>query len=92
MSALACVNLILVVMLVPVLIVAGVVMRKRYLLSLALARYFLIPDINECSSNPCQNGAQCVDAVNMYTCNCVPGYEGTHCETGKIEHWTYMGN
>ena len=49
----------------------------------------MIPDINECSSNPCQNGGECMDAVNMYTCNCADGYEGTHCETGKIEPKTY---
>ena len=42
--------------------------------------YFL--DINECSSTPCQNGGTCTDAVNSYTCACVPGYTGTNCETG----------
>ena len=39
-------------------------------------------DINECSSSPCLNGATCTDAVNSYTCACVAGYTGTHCETG----------
>ena len=43
----------------------------------------LLIDINECSSNPCMNGATCTDAVNSYTCACVPGYTGTHCETGE---------
>ena len=40
-------------------------------------------DIDECSSNPCLNGATCTDAVNSYTCGCVAGYTGTHCETGS---------
>ncbi|XP_052713224.1 von Willebrand factor A domain-containing protein 2-like [Crassostrea angulata] len=37
-------------------------------------------EINECDSNPCQNGATCVDELNRYSCNCIPGYMGTHCE------------
>lgn len=27
-------------------------------------------DINECDSNPCQNGATCKDAANSYRCEC----------------------
>ena len=38
--------------------------------------------MNECSSNPCQNGGTCNDGVNGYTCACVPGYVGTECGTG----------
>ena len=43
---------------------------------------FSQPDINECESSPCSNEATCVDDVNGYTCNCIAGYTGTHCETG----------
>ena len=43
---------------------------------------FLI-DVDECASSPCQNGGTCVDVVNAYTCNCVPGYTGEDCETGN---------
>ncbi len=32
--------------------------------------------INECATNPCQNGARCEDKVGYYTCKCRPGYEG----------------
>jgi len=39
-------------------------------------------DINECSSNPCQNGATCIEGINAFTCTCSPGYAGTTCETG----------
>ncbi|XP_072021296.1 echinoidin-like [Amphiura filiformis] len=38
--------------------------------------------INECSSTPCVNGATCTDQVGgVYTCSCVAGYTGIHCET-----------
>ncbi len=43
----------------------------------------ILVDINECSSSPCVNGATCTDAVNSYTCACVAGYTGPHCETGE---------
>ena len=45
------------------------------------------PDTDECASDPCMNGATCVDQVNQYACTCDAGYEGTHCETG-----TYPSN
>ncbi|XP_067016646.1 uncharacterized protein [Acropora muricata] len=38
-------------------------------------------DINECSPNPCQNGATCVNGVASYRCNCAPGYTGGTCQT-----------
>ncbi|WAR19177.1 FBP1-like protein [Mya arenaria] len=41
-------------------------------------------DIDECSSNPCQNGATCVDAVNRYNCECAVGYTGDTCETSRL--------
>ena len=44
-----------------------------------------LPDINECSSSPCQNGGTCTDAVNSYTCACVAGYNGDDCETSKLK-------
>jgi len=45
---------------------------------------FYIQDINECSSDPCQNGATCKDDVNGYACGCADGYTGTLCETGNV--------
>jgi collagen type VI alpha len=36
--------------------------------------------MNECQSNPCQNGGTCVDGLNAYTCKCPAGYTGQHCE------------
>lgn len=44
-------------------------------------------DVNECStSNPCKNGATCVNNVGGYQCLCVPGYTGIHCDTGILNH------
>jgi len=36
--------------------------------------------INECFSNPCQNGATCEDGDLSFTCICPPGFNGTLCE------------
>ena len=43
---------------------------------------YIIPDIKECASNACMNGATCNEDINKYTCTCVPGYNGVNCEEG----------
>lgn len=40
-------------------------------------------DYDECSPDPCQNGATCVDGINDYTCTCLPGYSSKTCGVGK---------
>ena len=47
---------------------------------------FLTVDTDDCVGVTCQNGGACVDGVNSYTCSCVDGYEGTHCEIGKCSY------
>ena len=42
-----------------------------------------LKDIDECASNPCQNGGTCNDGINAYTCDCVPGHAGDNCEIGN---------
>ena len=51
---------------------------------LSLFSKTILADIDECTSNPCQNGGSCNDQINSYTCNCVDGYDGENCETGNI--------
>lgn len=37
-------------------------------------------DINECRSNPCQNGGTCSEPFpNLYVCQCPPNFEGPQC-------------
>ncbi|XP_070206984.1 scavenger receptor cysteine-rich domain-containing protein DMBT1-like isoform X2 [Littorina saxatilis] len=36
-------------------------------------------DINECASNPCQNGGTCHDRVGQFSCTCPPGFIGQLC-------------
>lgn len=37
-------------------------------------------NLDECLSNPCQNGGICHDKDNGYICTCLAGYLGEHCE------------
>lgn len=41
-----------------------------------------ISDIDDCVSVDCRHGGRCIDEVNAYSCECVPGYGGSHCEQG----------
>ena len=40
-------------------------------------------DVDECTSSPCYNGGTCIDQVNSFRCDCVPGYGGPVCEARK---------
>ncbi|XP_078607291.1 uncharacterized protein LOC144879573 isoform X1 [Branchiostoma floridae x Branchiostoma japonicum] len=46
-------------------------------------------DVNECASNPCQNGGDCVqaDGTGRYDCSCPARFEGVNCETIKYTHF-----
>ena len=37
-------------------------------------------NIDECGSDPCQNGGTCQDGENGYRCRCPAGYEGIYCQ------------
>lgn len=36
-------------------------------------------EVDECSPNPCQNGATCTDYLGGFSCKCVAGYHGSNC-------------
>lgn len=36
--------------------------------------------IDECSSDPCLNGGQCINGLNQFFCRCQPLYSGKQCE------------
>ena len=52
------------------------------------ANMVFVPDIDECVSAPCANGATCNDGVNQFDCSCVFGYEGTMCQ--QVRTTCYM--
>uniref|UniRef100_A0A8B9TR66 Sushi, nidogen and EGF like domains 1 n=1 Tax=Anas platyrhynchos TaxID=8839 RepID=A0A8B9TR66_ANAPL len=41
-------------------------------------------DVDECLSHPCQNGATCINGVNSFSCQCLPGFRGASCETEEL--------
>lgn len=41
-------------------------------------------DIDECESNPCQNGGTCENLINEYECTCGRLYYGDHCEKSRL--------
>ncbi|KAK7891874.1 hypothetical protein WMY93_023837 [Mugilogobius chulae] len=43
-----------------------------------------LTDINECDSQPCLNGADCVDHVTNFSCVCPPAFTGHLCETELV--------
>ena len=42
-----------------------------------------LKDIDECVNHTCQNGGSCKDGVSNYSCNCLPGFMGDRCQTGR---------
>lgn len=47
-------------------------------------------NINECSSNPCQNGGTCTDGINGFTCTCTAQWTGPLCQTAQQECGGYL--
>lgn len=37
-------------------------------------------EYNECDSDPCVNGGQCVDHIGEFSCQCTKGYQGKRCQ------------
>lgn len=46
-------------------------------------------NINECASNPCLNGASCIDGEDAYSCHCQPGYTGLYINVYKTKSYVF---
>ena len=56
---------------------------QQYANYLTMSMYVLFPlDVDECASNPCQNGAGCSNLFNQYGCTCTSGWRGINCDIG----------
>ncbi|KAI8520644.1 hypothetical protein Bbelb_003980 [Branchiostoma belcheri] len=40
-------------------------------------------DVDECESNPCQNGGTCINMENAYRCQCPAQFKGVNCDTER---------
>ena len=56
--------------------------KNYWFLKIEIFQCRIIADKNECSANPCKNGATCVNLQGSYRCDCKSGYTGNHCESG----------
>ncbi len=45
--------------------------------------FFSFTDVDDCVNQTCSNGGSCVDGINSFSCNCLAGFTGDLCETGK---------
>eukprot|EP00057_Strongylocentrotus_purpuratus_P026774 XP_011681248.1 PREDICTED: cubilin-like [Strongylocentrotus purpuratus] len=59
----------------------GPLMGSGFLVNLTAER---TEDINECLSNPCQNGGTCSDIDGGFQCFCPEGFKGDYCQTGIL--------
>lgn len=68
--------------------------NRKYFVSISLRDllknvliHFIYKVINECDNQICQNDGTCedLDGLSRWRCNCLPGFTGIHCETGKYE-------
>ncbi len=53
--------------------------RQRFLIE---RQWDICSDINECTSEPCQNFGTCTNGINGFTCSCSPGFTGIQCDQG----------
>ncbi len=58
--------------------------RRKQFLSMNTIPCNLSPEVNECRSNPCQNGGTCTDQIGGYHCTCSAGSTGTECQMGEF--------
>lgn len=48
-------------------------------------------EYNECESNPCLNGGQCIDHISGFSCKCTAGYTGKRCHVKVKKIYFFEG-
>ena len=54
------------------------------------SQFFIVPDIDFCAANPCENGGSCQDSITGYSCSCQQGFTGDNCESGGYMKTLYF--
>lgn len=52
--------------------------------------FFLLTDVDDCQSEPCENGGTCIDKIDSFLCLCLPSYGGDTCEKGEGEKTAHI--
>lgn len=47
----------------------------------------IISAVDECASNPCQNGGSCINGLGKYMCQCLDEFTGYNCERCMYIYW-----
>lgn len=53
---------------------------------------FIPVDRDDCNPDPCQNGGNCVDGIDTFTCQCSAGLDGPTCDIGKVLSLHFLRN
>ena len=61
---------------------------KLFLLLFVLV--FSFADIDDCVGHACANNGSCVDGINSHSCNCLVGFTGNRCQSGKFPKKLYL--
>ena len=54
------------------------------MINIRIVEIFFATDVDECASDPCDNGGSCDDLVAGYNCTCAAGFTGANCEISKL--------
>ena len=50
-------------------------------------------NIDDCETNPCENGGECHDGIDVYTCECTSDWMGETCEEVNVhDMYTMFSN
>ena len=67
-----------------------IMLQKRGKLSNECHVVYDFSETDECASDPCANGAECVDYINNYDCECLPGFGGENCDECEMKTYAIL--